>query len=110
MDTMAKPGWCGLTTRGDLLLEAKNLIDGDRNNQYGPPTQDFECTAKVLSNLGFCFIDREGEIGEIQSHHVAMIQMVVKLSRLAWSPEKRDSWMDIAGYAGCGWECVSESG
>jgi hypothetical protein len=32
--------------------------------------------------------------------------MAVKISRLMWTPAKRDSWVDIAGYAGCGFECA----
>lgn len=32
--------------------------------------------------------------------------MMVKLSRLMWTPAKRDSWVDIAGYAACGLECA----
>lgn len=35
-----------------------------------------------------------------------MAMMALKLSRLTWSPERQDSWMDVAGYSACGWECV----
>jgi hypothetical protein len=34
--------------------------------------------------------------------------MLLKTSRLAWTPTKRDSWVDDAGYAGCGYECALE--
>jgi len=29
---------------------------------------------------------------------------LLKLSRIAWQPNKTDSWIDLAGYAACGWE------
>jgi Domain of unknown function (DUF6378) len=98
-----------VSPRADLLDEAKQLITGDRNNTYGPPTQDFARTAAVLNALGFQVVhEREAElvVEDIQPHHVAMILAAVKLSRLTWSPEKRDSWVDLAGYAACGHECA----
>lgn len=89
--------------RASVLNEARDLITGDRNNTYGPPTQDFARTAGILTALGF---GHEGS--PIEPHHVAMIIASVKLSRLTWSPEKRDNWTDLAGYAGCGYECAME--
>lgn len=87
--------------RGDVLDEAKTLITGDRNNQYGPPTQDFDRTAAMASAFGF---QVDGK--PLQGHHVAIFMMLLKTSRLAWTPDKRDSWVDAAGYAGCGAECA----
>jgi hypothetical protein len=88
-----------LTLRAELLREAERLVTGDRNNSYGPPHQDFQHTADMLTALGFT---QNGE--PVQAHHVAMILMCVKLSRLSWSPDKEDSWVDLGGYAACGWE------
>lgn len=85
--------------RAQLLDEAKDLITGDRNNHYGPPHEDFQRTANIMSSLGFEFDELP-----IQAHHVAMIMATVKLSRMTWSPDKKDNWVDLAGYAACGWE------
>jgi len=30
----------------------------------------------------------------------------LKVSRLSWRPDNPDSWVDIAGYAACGFECM----
>lgn len=87
--------------RGDVLDEAKQLITGDRNNAYGPPTQDFQRTADMASAFGF---QVNGQ--PLASHHVAIFMVLLKMSRLAWTPTKRDSWVDTAGYAGCGYECA----
>lgn len=92
-----------VSEREKLLDEAKHLITGDRNNQYGPPHQDFTRTASLWTALGFEFNGRP-----VESHHVALAMIQLKSSRLAWQPEKFDSWADIAGYSGCGWECVVE--
>ncbi len=89
--------------RTSLLREAESLVMGDRNNQYGPPSQDFQRTADALNALGY----RTAQ-GKLQAHDVAMILMVVKMSRITWTPKKRDSWVDLAGYAACGYECTTE--
>lgn len=92
------------SVRSRVLDDAKRLITGDRNNTYGPPTQDFSRTAAMLNALGF---GHHQESRDILPHDVAIIMACVKLSRLTWSPEKRDTWIDLAGYAGCGFECVA---
>lgn len=88
--------------RASALDEAKALITGDRNNTYGAPTQDFSRAAGVLNSLGY----RANDGREIKPHDIAIMVMAVKMSRLVWTPAKRDSWVDIAGYAGCGYECA----
>jgi hypothetical protein len=85
--------------RKEMLEEADSLVNGDRNNTYGPPHQDFQRTADALTAFGFTV---EGK--PLSAHHVAMILATVKLSRLVWTPGKRDSWVDLAGYAACGFE------
>jgi hypothetical protein len=93
--------------RAGLLDEAKQLICGDRNAAYGPPTQDFARTAALWSII-FEPLLKEGVV--FDAHHVAMAMIQLKQSRLVWSPSKRDSWTDTAGYAGCGWEAAVEEG
>ena len=43
----------------------------------------------------------------LDPHDVAVMMQQLKISRLAWSPGKRDTWADAAGYVACGWECVA---
>ncbi|MEM9605859.1 MAG: DUF6378 domain-containing protein [Actinomycetota bacterium] len=84
-----------MSIRGELLDEAKGYIDGDRNASYGEPHQDFSRTAALWSVV----FERE-----FTAHEVALAMILLKCSRLTWQPGKRDSWTDVAGYAGCGWE------
>jgi len=94
--------------REQLLTDAIKAVTQDRNNSYGPPTQDFSRTAEMLNAMGFGW-NGYGEVdGQIEPYHVALIMIVLKLSRLAWDSENEDSWLDIAGYASCGYECVLE--
>jgi len=84
-----------------LLDKVRGLITGDRNASYGPPNADFDRTAGCLNALGFRLAGKP-----LKGHHIAIIIAAVKLSRLMWSPEKEDNWVDLAGYAACGHECV----
>ena len=79
----------------DVLEEALELTTGDRNAQYGPPHQDFARTAKMWSALFEM---------DFTPAEVAMAMICLKLSRETHQA-KRDSWVDIAGYARCGWIC-----
>lgn len=87
--------------RETLLLGAVEAVTKQRNNQYGPPTQDFDRTAALWSIL----FEGKGE-DPFEAHDVAIALIALKLSRLTWNPYNQDSWLDVAGYAGCGWECV----
>lgn len=76
----------------DVLEEALRITRGDRQAQYGPPDQDFQRTAAMWTALkGVEFTAKE----------VAMFMIALKLSRQTHQ-DKRDNWVDIAGYARCG--------
>jgi len=84
-----------------ILLEAIKATTKDRNNTYGPPSQDFTRTAALWSVL----FERE-----FSAYEVALAMIALKMSRATWSPGVVDHWVDLAGYAGCGYECVTEEG
>jgi hypothetical protein len=88
-----------MNQRQALLGEAIRLVTGDRNNAYGPPTQDFDRT----SILWTAYLDGRRML---EAHDVAAMMILLKLSRISWQADNRDSWVDIAGYAACGYECV----
>lgn len=44
----------------------------------------------------------------IAPHDVAAMMALLKVSRIAWSPNRADHWLDLAGYAACGFECTVE--
>lgn len=90
-----------MNPRHQLLNQALALINTDRNNQYGPPTQDFDRTAKLWTT----YLDGKTEL---QPHDVAAMMCLLKLSRISWQPDKQDSWADLAGYAACGYETTVE--
>jgi hypothetical protein len=89
------------SVRRGMLEEAAELVDGDRNASYGDPRQDFSRTASLWT------VYLEGRT-VIEPHDVAAMMALLKLSRIRWAPGKRDSWVDLAGYAACGWDCARD--
>lgn len=85
--------------RQSALEEAISLTCGDRNVQYGDPLSDFKRIAALLNALEFSRLGRP-----LKGSDVAVAMAALKLSRLTHDPSKRDSWVDLAGYAGCGYE------
>jgi hypothetical protein len=87
-----------------ILETANDAIHNDRNNDYGPPHQDFARTAKFWSAyLGIPLLP----------HDVAAMMSLLKISRISWSPQVEDHWVDLAGYAACGyeaWELTKDEG
>jgi hypothetical protein len=78
-----------------ILEEAMRAV-GERTNSYGPATQDFVRTAHMW----------EAILGiDIAPAQVALCMVALKISRACWS-DNRDNWVDMAGYAKCGWDCV----
>lgn len=94
------------TLRENMLQQAMSLITGDRNHTYGSPTQNFQDTADVWNVL---LRAKLGEGMQITPGEVAMMMIALKLVRMIAQP-KGDNWVDVAGYAGCGYEVDVETG
>lgn len=82
--------------RVEALREAARITTQDRNANYGGPEENFTRTAKIWSVI----------LGqEITNEQVAMMMVGLKMARFAHgSGFQPDTWIDIAGYAGCGYE------
>lgn len=87
----------------DILEEALELTSGERNQEYGEPTDDFQTIAAMWSVL---FRHKLKDDCRVEPHEVAKAMIALKMSRMTKSPGKRDHWVDIAGYARCGWLCA----
>jgi hypothetical protein len=85
-----------ITYRVEALREAARIISGERDAQYGGPEENFERIAKIWSVILRTDVSQED---------VAMCMVGVKMARYSNnSGFQADTWVDIAGYAGCGYE------
>jgi hypothetical protein len=82
--------------RQQMLEEASGIISGQRDVQYGKPEDNFGRIAKIWSViLGI----------DISTEDVAMLMVGLKVARYVnKSGFQGDTWVDIAGYAACGYE------
>jgi hypothetical protein len=119
----------------DLLAEALATVTGPRRAAYGTPSDNFEATAALWNaylnerRKRSESIDRavrsaaDGEAYPIDQRplfkrgrikldalDVAVFMDLLKTARLIVSPGHRDSWLDKAGYAACGWSCADAEG
>lgn len=77
----------------DILQEASELINGERAKDYGDVTENFQ----RIANLWTDYLGPDD--WQFTPHDVAMMMILVKMSRLATGGYHRDSLVDIAGYA-----------
>jgi len=80
--------------RKALLEEAAQIVTVDRNNQYGEPEDTFHRIALLWSVYVGTLVTKAD---------VANMMILMKVARLSTNPHHRDSWLDVAGYAACGW-------
>lgn len=89
-----------MTPDKHVLLEAEDIIHGQRRTDYGTPKESFIRVWKLWSPI------MESQLPGIEK--AAMCLLLLKVARYTQSRD-RDSIVDMAGYAGClaqlrGWE------
>lgn len=84
--------------RGSILDEAKTIINGEHQDQYGSPEDSFrligEYWTTYLSGLA-----PELPPVNVTAKDVAVMMVLFKLARQA-NQHKRDNLVDAAGYLG----------
>ena len=88
-------------TRKRVLKEAEKCVCGQRENEYGVPEDSFE----MIGKLWTVYLDYATKI---DAHDVAAMMALLKIARIAKSPDHMDSWCDLAGYASCGGEIAGK--
>ena len=86
-----------------ILTEAGNLVQGDRQDNYGDIHTSFEQIAEYwdsyIRRKFTAALDSYSQF-EITSMDVANLMILLKISR-AQNKFDRDSYVDIAGYVAC---------
>ena len=88
-------------TRKRVLKEAERCVCGEREHEYGVPEDSFE----MIGKLWTVYLDYATKI---DAHDVAAMMALLKIARIAKSPDHMDSWCDLAGYASCGGEIAGK--
>lgn len=67
-----------------------------RPDNYGDPKTNFQDIARLWNSVQHAAV--------YEPENVALFMILVKVARLMHDPTHEDSWIDIAGYAACGYE------
>lgn len=84
-----------LKKREEILNKAAQAISGERDEHYGNPEDNFQ----RIANLWTDYYGRP-----FTTTDVAMMMILLKMSRAMNDPTHEDNWIDIAGYAACAGE------
>ncbi len=86
-------------TRQEILENALQCVNGDREQDYGTPETNFLSIAAMwniyIARIGHRLLDAKD---------VAAMLSMLKIIRIASGHAKADNWIDLAGYAACGGE------
>ena len=75
--------------------EAKRIVTGARRANYGKPENNFERIARLWT----AHLKNTGRDVEIVAGDVSLLMILMKVARLAETPDHRDSFVDVVGYA-----------
>lgn len=82
-------------TRTDILATASTLINGDRQQDYGPPSENFGNIARLWRAY---LTSRGNMIHNLDSADVAYLMALLKLARASGTNTTFDTVADMAGY------------
>lgn len=82
-----------------LLMDAIRATCTERNSDYGTPSENYG----RIRDLWQAYPPSE-DLDEVDA---VILMILTKVARIVESPDLRDSWMDIAGYAAVGWAVAS---
>lgn len=89
-------------SREKILRDAIDIVCSDRNNQYGEPEDNFSVIAELWSAYLSARCLPPGEHVDLGAQEAADMLILFKVARSATAINpKRDTYVDIAGYAAC---------
>lgn len=78
-----------------VIEEAARIIDGKRTEDYGKAEDSF----KAIADAWEWYSQNCADDGPLNSLDVAYMMILLKLARLTTGQPKRDSYVDLIGYA-----------
>lgn len=92
-----------MEVRAAVLEDAKRIVLGDRDEQYGAPEHSF---SRIAAKWNVTLARKLKQ--SVTAADVAIMMIDLKTVRLSDNVGHRDSWIDTAGYAACGAACVDD--
>ncbi len=95
-------------SRASILDKAGSAINGQRDQDYGSPEDNFGRIAQSWT----WYLTSRGLIqagSDLDGFDVALMMDLLKTARLINNPKSVDGWVDKAGYAACGGEIACKS-
>lgn len=92
--------------RTECLETAKNIVNGDRQENYGNPENNFKNISELWTTY-FNMAKNTEDWYDITPTDVANMMILMKMARLINKPDHEDSWVDMAGYASNGCEIAT---
>lgn len=87
-----------VTAPKSMLQQADDLINGQRQKDYGDKLRNF---TQIAMGMQMVLATKLLPGAVITASDVALLMIQVKIARLAKSPDHKDSQIDVAGYIGC---------
>lgn len=89
-----------IDVKSAIADEAVRIVNGARRSAYGKPEDNFARIARFWD----AYFKNTGRDIDVTAADVSPMMRLMKEARLAESPDHRDSYVDIVGYAMCGAE------
>lgn len=105
--------------RGKILMQALDIINGDRQDKYGKPEDSFALIAEYwnsyLISLQKNILEKNGLnpkeyklVNMLDCKGVAEMMMLFKIARMSGQVPNLDNYLDLVGYAGIAADMVDE--
>ena len=91
-------------TRKEILQAADQCVNGQREQDYGSPENNFETIAKFWNTYIKASKSWVKVLPDLNAKDVAVMMALLKIARIAGGGGSGDSFVDLAGYAACAGE------
>jgi hypothetical protein len=94
--------------RKDTLMTAESMVNGDREQDYGTPEDNF----KIIADLWNIYVNKvcfiQPNLIYITPHDVGMMMSLLKHGRIISGQPKPDNYVDACGYLACAAEIATK--
>lgn len=91
--------------RAEILAKAREHTTGDRDIEYGPPTDNLSDVARMWT----AYLQAKYDFTEqLDAEDAAWLNVIQKIARTFNGVPKRDTYEDAAAYSAIAGECAND--